>query len=133
MSYFSNATKDFDLIKLKSLPVLCLHVNLWLGIDVILHQLGKRGVVTEDHSLCYVMSLPKLSFLTLNRSFCEYGDVLRKNQGDIRNQRMKLRRMRCDTTHFLAKKIFRKISLGSPTGDFCKKNNFSKNGLFWQS
>ncbi len=136
ISYFSNATKDFDLIKHKSVPVLCLHVNLSLAIDIILHQWegGGRGWRLPRITACAMLWVSqKLSFLTRNRSFCEHIDVLAKIQGDIRNQRMKLRRVMCDTIHFLAKTVFRKISLGSPTDDFCKKNNFSKNGLFWQS
>jgi len=95
---------------------------------------GGRGWRLPRITACAMLWVSqKLSFLTRNRSFCEHIDVLAKIQGDIRNQRMKLHRVMCDTIHFLAKKVFRKISLGSPTGDFGKKNNFSKNGLFWQS
>ncbi len=40
------------------------------------------------------------------------------NQGDVRNQRVKLRRIMCHTIHFLTKEFFRKMWQGSLTGDF---------------
>jgi len=131
ISYFSNAAKDFDLIKLKSLPILCLHVNLSLAIDIILHQWGERFAVTEDHRLCYAMSLPKTELfdpksfiLRTHRRFGEnpkwYSESAHETTSD-------------EVWHntFSAEKSFRKISLGSSTGDFCKKFFFLKSGLFW--
>jgi hypothetical protein len=43
MLYFPNATKGFDLTKLKSLPIVYLYVNLSLTIYAVSHQLSSKN------------------------------------------------------------------------------------------
>jgi hypothetical protein len=74
----------------------------------------------DEHSLCYAMSPPKTELFDPELLILRIQRRFRKNQGDIRNQRMKLRWMSCNTIHLLTKNNFRKISRGLPTRDFCK-------------
>jgi hypothetical protein len=64
----------------------------------------------DEHSLCYAMSSPKTELFDHELLILRIQRRLGKNQGDIRNQRMKLHPMRCNTIHLLTKKRFEKLA-----------------------
>ena len=110
-SYFSNATKVVQLIKLRCLPIVYSEVKLSLAISLVSHQ----------SSLNKLEIIERTGLLARNRYFFHCSRCVMWKERNIRNQYLKLCQMRCGTLHFLIKKKFENLRWAPPQVIFVKK------------
>jgi hypothetical protein len=118
--YFSNATKGAHLIKLKYLPLVHIHVNLSLAINVVSHQSPKTKLRV----------IRKTPLLARNRYFFPCNRFVMEKERNTRNQRLKLRQMRCSMINFLTRKVLENLGWGPPQMIFVNNLFFQKTVYF---